>query len=320
MTNGDIKELFQAAVPQMRPQATERIMEAMMATFILQPASMPTTWVPVRRRYGRRQWLAAAAVLAVFAVALGSIIFSQYHQAAVVNKKPKDQKIRVTLEVRQANLSAKARAALVVLPGAKVMQCIYKVDTQGYLYMAPKAGSKNGFVMMSDGKRHPIAMTYESKGSKPIWVHVFANNTPGKSAVGKAEERIIYTVTEPYPATQVIAEITNRMTEKGWQQALRHKPQWKEMNHTVGKERQKVKDWFMQWTNQAGELVLYSLLYISPAEGPTNTDNLSVTAIYYPAKAAKTMHEDAERKWKIYLAEHPLERPPQTGKATPEAK
>jgi hypothetical protein len=114
-------------------------------------------------------------------------------------------------------------------------------------------------------------------------------------------DQLTYTVQEAYPATDVLAFISDSLRKKHWK-PLRydlwnpkipssHVRGWTEFDEATGMLHQRVYQWMAQWENDKHDVVSYALQYSYPKQDANlepehHMRTLQVTAIYIPAKIA----------------------------------
>jgi hypothetical protein len=125
--------------------------------------------------------------------------------------------------------------------------------------------------------------------------------TEVKYAEFQGRDQLTYTVQESYPATDVLAFISDSLREKHWK-PLRydlwnpkipssHVSGWTGFDDTTVMPHQKVYQWMAQWENDKHDVVCYALQYRYPKqhtnlEPEQDMQTLHVTAICIPAKIA----------------------------------
>ena len=127
----------------------------------------------------------------------------------------------------------------------------------------------------------------------------------GKAAAVK------YRMSMPYPAESFLAEVEERLTQRGWKSAktdllnptipTSNVRGWTSYVDASVSPRVGVHQWLGDWHNLEGDVVSYALRYSSAADDPTrkppvpNNSDLHVTAFLIPVKQAKAMAAEAKR-------------------------
>jgi hypothetical protein len=106
------------------------------------------------------------------------------------------------------------------------------------------------------------------------------------TTLGKNFQRATYRISVSYPAKQTIGVISNHLKRRGWKPLLQN---WYNRDDTSsfvrgwvngivvprGRERFASR-WWAQWRNTDGEVIDYTLIYISPSSQRTNDTDLEV--------------------------------------------
>lgn len=141
-----------------------------------------------------------------------------------------------------------------------------------------------------------------------------AGATNIRSGVGAGGERVTYTLSRPYPARDVILSISNELARRGYRP---YRNNWFNRDETsdfvrgwdqslvvfkVGGRKQFMCRWWAQWGNDRGELVDYSLGYLSPSEGFTNTSEVNVAAMKLDPKTAAAFPVQSAGRPAVFLS------------------
>ena len=110
--------------------------------------------------------------------------------------------------------------------------------------------------------------------------------------------QVYYTVTDPYPGKETLAEISKQLAKQGWKPLRENfqtsKPSsrvrgWTHfLDGTDGPDAH-VDQWEADWRDPAGDIVSYFLRYRSPVGSPANTTRLEVHGAYIPRDVARKM-------------------------------
>ena len=122
-----------------------------------------------------------------------------------------------------------------------------------------------------------------------------------KYAKFQGRDQLTYTMQESYPATDVLAFISDSLRKKHWK-PLRydlwnpktpssHVRGWTGFDDATVMPHQKVYQWMAQWENDKHDVVSYTLQYRYPKQDANlepghDMRTLQVMAIYIPAKIA----------------------------------
>jgi len=107
-------------------------------------------------------------------------------------------------------------------------------------------------------------------------------------------EGISYLVTAPYPAAEVICEITQHLAKNGWRPLQRiHNDVAPPSSYVEGwrvrisgkglANEQHLDAWDAEWVNDQGDLLSYTLAYGYPAGGPVDRISMRIGGIRTPA-------------------------------------
>jgi hypothetical protein len=129
-----------------------------------------------------------------------------------------------------------------------------------------------------------------------------------------------YSVRAPYPATEVLADVSERLRALGWESTPTEGPDsgtpaespgWRTGPDDYGRPTAEVFRWRGQWRNKAGDKALYTLTYESGLSAPgsraAEPDNaeLHVEAIQrskLPSSATQTAPADKPRESRFYTS------------------
>jgi hypothetical protein len=123
---------------------------------------------------------------------------------------------------------------------------------------------------------------------------------PGAEAVSwmrfEGTDQLGYRVKVEYPADSIIACISKKLSENGWQPLQEdfwnsglpssHVRGWTQFTDATAHPEATVDAWASQWQNQAGDIVWYSFRYVYP---PGDRHTLTINAGFVPANIAKKM-------------------------------
>jgi hypothetical protein len=123
-----------------------------------------------------------------------------------------------------------------------------------------------------------------------------------KAESGRA---VRFNLNTPYPATEYLQQVRDRLTATGWQPLERH---WLETKYESSHVRgwtyfqntavRGVHQWLASWQNKPGDVVTYQLEYASPLSGPHDSpskprnDELVVVAFTVPSAVVAAMREN----------------------------
>ncbi|MFA6434985.1 MAG: hypothetical protein WCW52_09850 [Elusimicrobiales bacterium] len=105
----------------------------------------------------------------------------------------------------------------------------------------------------------------------------------------RGTDQVFYKLTESYPASQALKQISAQLKVSGWialkEDALNpgtptsHVIGWENYIDKTGK----VYQWLADWKNENGDMLRYALQYRSTKTGTQISDMLQVTVIFSPA-------------------------------------
>jgi hypothetical protein len=119
--------------------------------------------------------------------------------------------------------------------------------------------------------------------------------------VYKGRERLMYSLTAEYPATEILDEIRSRLRTQGWKPLednyfmtgvpTSHVTGWEQCEET-GTEQDvqvMVHAWSADWINAQGDVVLYGLKYSYPKDGQVDLSHLQIFAVFFPKRVAESL-------------------------------
>ena len=141
---------------------------------------------------------------------------------------------------------------------------------------------------------------------------------------GSNFQRVTYRVSLSYPAASAISTITDHLRRRGWKPLLQN---WFNRDDTSNFVRGWINGivvpkgvehfasrWWAQWRNGDGDIVDYTLLYISPSSQRTNTTDLHVLVTRMSKSAAEQFANRLHVKGP--LSDLPATAQPNTANAT----
>ena len=123
-----------------------------------------------------------------------------------------------------------------------------------------------------------------------------------RSRAGAKSQSLTFDLATPYPARALIASISEHLAAAGWhptrnswfnrQETSEFVRGW--VQYTIvkkpGGKRRFLCRWWSQWVGPTGEVLDYSLTYVSPDATLTNTTDLKVTAQLLSEELAQKLH------------------------------
>jgi len=110
-------------------------------------------------------------------------------------------------------------------------------------------------------------------------------------------DQVSYKIITPYPATDTITELNNKLMIKGWKPLEKdwlnpeiptsHVRGWTNHIDATKNPNLEVHSWMSDWANNKEDILVFSLSYRYPVKTVPNMLELNVTAIYVPEKLAK---------------------------------
>lgn len=110
---------------------------------------------------------------------------------------------------------------------------------------------------------------------------------------------VAYAVSEIYPASNSIKELSSRLRARGWTPLEEdwlnpgvpsaHMTGWVNFRNDSSTPASRVHAWSAQWQDQSGSIVCFNLRYSYPVAGKQNLQTLWVNGSWYPASGVKTM-------------------------------
>jgi hypothetical protein len=108
---------------------------------------------------------------------------------------------------------------------------------------------------------------------------------------------VAYSLTEEYPASNTIQQISSRLRTLGWMPlnedwlnpglASSHVCGWTDFLDMTKSPPQHVHQWLAQWKNSSGNIAVYSLRYSYPDGAPPNLHLLWINGTCYSAASVK---------------------------------
>lgn len=115
-----------------------------------------------------------------------------------------------------------------------------------------------------------------------------------------------YALVEKHPATNAIQQIALRLQALGWKplkddwlnpgSPSSHVRGWSDYKDATVNPARHVHLWLAQWTDAAGNVVVYSLRYSYRWDGKPDLQSLRVSASWYPAETARSMQRHTRRR------------------------
>jgi len=117
--------------------------------------------------------------------------------------------------------------------------------------------------------------------------------------------QVAYSLTSPYPATQVLSSLNDALRSQDWLPLHEdfmnpglessHAGGWTSFEDATVDPPRSVHQWLADWVNLKGEILRFSLRYSCPKGSPAHLDSLDVVGILIPREVAQAGREEARR-------------------------
>ena len=126
-----------------------------------------------------------------------------------------------------------------------------------------------------------------------------------RCAPSRGTIQVAYSLTSPYPATQVLSSLNDSLRTQDWLPLHEdfmnpglessHARGWTSFEDATVDPPRSVHQWLADWVNLKGEILRFSLRYSLPKGSPAHLEALDVVGILIPREVAKAGREEARR-------------------------